>query len=236
MAHTDQIQFFQQAILFFPSEFSGKVIDIGANEINGGPHTYVKAAEYVGVDLAEGENVDLVARGEEVDLPTGYFDVAMSSECFEHAPTWRAILLNMIRMTRPGGVVIFSCATTGRPEHGTSRTDLGFAAPMAVSIGQEHYANVTAKQAREVLGEGLLDDYFLVVNDRMFDLYMVGLKRGATVADLQTLEKCRKAVENKYESLSSFQSKKEFAVHRGKRYLAKTVGDRNLERVRKRIY
>ena len=95
---------------------------------------------------------------------------------------------------------------------------------------------MTAKQAREVLGEGLLDDYFLVVNDRMFDLYMVGLKRGATVADLQTLEKCRKAVENKYESLSSFQSKEEFAVHRGKRYLAKTVGDRNLERVRKRIY
>ena len=117
MAHTDQIQFFQQVIQHFPGFFSGKVIDIGSNDINGGPHKYVNASEYVGVDLGPGTNVNLVSRGEEVQLPSGYFDVAMSSECFEHAPTWRAILLNMIRMTRPGGLVAFSCATTGRPEH-----------------------------------------------------------------------------------------------------------------------
>ena len=236
MSHTDQIQFFQQVIQHFPGFFSGKVIDIGSNDINGGPHKYVNASEYVGVDLGPGTNVNLVSRGEEVQLSSGYFDVAMSSECFEHAPTWRAILMNMIRMTRPGGLVAFSCATTGRPEHGTTRSDGGFAAQLAVSGGQEYYANVTPSQVREVLGVDLMTAYFIEVNDRMFDLFFVGLKGGATQADRKALEECRVDIEKKYSKIASYDSTREFAINRTKRYVARLARDSNLERARKILY
>jgi|AntAceMinimDraft_13_1070369.scaffolds.fasta_scaffold46178_1 SAM-dependent methyltransferase len=236
MAHTDQIQFFKLVIDRFPNAFSEKVIDIGSNDINGGPHRYVNASEYIGVDLGPGENVDLVSKGEDVDYATGYFDVSMSSECFEHAPTWRAILINMIRMTRPGGLIVFSCATTGRPEHGTTRTDGGFAAPLAVSEGQEYYANVTPRQVRDVIGPTLLNDYFIEIRDRMFDLYFVGIKPETSPNDRSTLQDCRDAVHRKYSGRASYDSVADFAVNRGKRYFARVAGDSNLERARRVLY
>ena len=80
-------------------------MDIGSLEINGGPHLMLKAQEYVGVDLAKGFNVNLVSRGEDVALPSNYFDASISSECFEHNPNWRSTLHNMTRMTRRGGLL-----------------------------------------------------------------------------------------------------------------------------------
>jgi hypothetical protein len=46
----------------------------------------------------------------------------------------------MVRMTRPGGLVFFTCATTGRPEHGTRRTTPGDA-PYCT----DYYKNLVAE-------------------------------------------------------------------------------------------
>lgn len=95
--------FFGDVVAAFPGHFAGRVLDIGSLDINGGPHTLFTSAEYVGVDLGSGPNVTHVGRGEDLTLPDGRFDVAMSSECFEHNRAWRATVSNMIRMTRRGG-------------------------------------------------------------------------------------------------------------------------------------
>lgn len=198
MSHVSQIAFFKSGVKSFPQLFGGKVIDIGSLDINGGPHRLLNAREYVGVDLAPGPNVDLVSRGELVDLPTGYFDVAMSSECFEHNPAWRETLHNMIRMVRPGGLVIFSCATTGRPEHGTSRSDGGSAAPLAVEAGQEYYENVTESDAIEEARKANLARYFVETEPYAHDLYFAALKTGVDEASLQEFHRFETVVRNRF--------------------------------------
>lgn len=234
MSHADQIRFFDLAVATFPEHFAGRVLDIGALDINGGPHERMQPREYIGVDLAAGPNVTLIGRGEDVELPSGSFDVTMSSECFEHNPAWMATLHNMIRMTRPSGLVVFTCATRGRPEHGTSRSDAGFGAPLAVAAGQEHYANVTPREVRTVIADGRIARSFTVVNDRMFDLYFAGLREPATASDLARLAELEASVKATFVDRRSFPSTRAFAAARARRYVATVVGDPALEVVRRR--
>lgn len=234
MSHADQIRFFDLAVAAFPAHFAGRVIDIGALDVNGGPHERMQPREYIGVDLAEGPNISLINRGEDVDLPSSSFDVAMSSECFEHNPAWMATLHNMVRMTRPSGLVVFTCATTGRPEHGTTRSDDGYGAPLAVAAGQEHYANVTPREVRAATADGRLAASFTIVNDRMFDLYFAGIRAPASAADRFALLELEKQAKNTFVERRSFPSTGEFIAARGRRYVAIAVGDRMLEFMRRR--
>lgn len=234
MSHADQIRFFDVVMRHFADHFSGRVLDIGALDINGGPHERMSPTEYVGVDLSVGPNVSIVAKGEDLDLPTGSFDVAMSSECFEHNPHWRATLHNMIRMTRDRGLIAFSCATTGRPEHGTTRSDGGWAAPLAVEHGQEYYANVTPRQVRAAIDRWQVPSNFVVINDRIFDLYFVGIKGDAGPELRAALSACRDELRATYQRHDSYGSASAFANNRIRRYVARGVGDSALEAIRRR--
>ena len=234
MSHADQIRFFDIVMRHFPDHFAGRVLDIGALDVNGGPHDRMSPREYVGVDLSEGPNISIVGRGEDLDLPTGSFDVAMSSECFEHNPHWRATLQNMIRMTCERGLIAFSCATTGRPEHGTTRSDGGWAAPLAVQLGQEYYDNVTKGQVEKCLDGEQVPLRFMIVNDRIFDLYFVGIKGTGTDSDRDAMRACREELRARYVSPNSYASKKEFVNNRARRYVARIAGDHALEAVRRR--
>ena len=95
---------------------------------------------------------------------------------------------------------------------------------------------MTPSQVREVLGVDLMTAYFIELNDRMFDLFFVGLKGGATQADRKALEECRVDVERKYSKIASYDSKREFAINRTKRFVARLARDSNLERARKILY
>ena len=97
----------------FPEFFSGvSVFEIGSADINGSVRGYFQSTEYVGVDLTPGPGVDVVGQGEEVRL-NREFDVAVSTECLEHNPKYFETFENMVRHVRPGGLVLFTCATTG---------------------------------------------------------------------------------------------------------------------------
>jgi SAM-dependent methyltransferase len=184
MSHPAQMEFF--GIVFdciLPKDNAKiRVIDFGSLEINGGPHQLLDSVnrEYIGVDLAEGKNVDLVMPGELVDLPSASFDIAMSSELFEHTPMWREIFYNMCRLTQPGGIVVLSCAGRHRLEHGTSRSDNGYAAPFLVREGIEYYGNVTSKDfSNSIKFDNWFDSYGLFENTKSFDTYFVGIRKGA---------------------------------------------------------
>jgi SAM-dependent methyltransferase len=123
MAHETQQNFFQKVKQMYPNYFSDvKVLDIGSLDINGNSrHFFSYPYRYVGVDLSEGNNVDVVCPGHLYE--SGYkFDVVMSAECFEHDMYYARTIQNMIDQLRSGGLMIFTCASTGRPEHGTLRT------------------------------------------------------------------------------------------------------------------
>lgn len=177
MAHAAQQQFVQSVKNIFPLAFnSGQIVEIGSLNINGSVRQFFDAPkEYVGVDLGVGCGVDVVCEGQNYDGPAGKFDVAISVECFEHNPHWRATFLNMVRMVHNEGLVIMTCATTGRPEHGTSRSDAA-SSPLTVLKGWEYYENRTEADFRLAFDlNNMFRDYCFSLNTNSHDLYFWGI-------------------------------------------------------------
>jgi hypothetical protein len=170
MSHQAQLDFVAGLKQRFPEYFrKGRVLEVGSLDINGSVRQFFEDCDYTGVDLGEGKGVDLVARGEELDYFDGNFTVCLSCECFEHNPEWAATLRNMIRMS--SGLVFFSCATTGRPEHGTRRTS-----PKDAPFCEDYYRNLTENDVRQVVDLSAFKDYQFITNYTSHDLYFWGIK------------------------------------------------------------
>ncbi|MCO4095146.1 MAG: class I SAM-dependent methyltransferase [Acidovorax sp.] len=178
MAHANQFEFISLVKQQFPGNFSGgKVLEVGSLDINGSVRSFFAADRYIGVDVAEGPGVDEVCQGQLLDHPTGTFDAVISCECMEHNPFWVETLANMFRMAKPGALVIVSFATTGRAEHGTTRTAISDS-PLSISIGWEYYRNISAAMFKQRLNlDYWFDDYLMVPNWHNCDLYFVGIKK-----------------------------------------------------------
>ena len=170
MSHQAQLDFVAIVRAMYPDYFIRKqVLEIGSLNINGSIRPFFEQCVYVGVDLGEGRDVDVVAKGEDLTYADGSFDVVASCECFEHNPEWVATLNNMIRMS--SGLVFFSCATTGRPEHGTPRTS-----PHDAPFCGEYYRNLTEEDVKQAVDLSVFEDYQFLTNDKAHDLYFWGIK------------------------------------------------------------
>jgi SAM-dependent methyltransferase len=180
MSHPEQLGFFELVSgVNTPLIKGASIIEIGAFDVNGSVRRHFSgASSYVGVDLVEGPGVDLVARGHEVEHPDGTYDVALSAECFEHDPHWVSTLTNMIRMTRPGGLVAFTCASRGRVEHGTRRT-LQRDSPGTQSVGTDYYRNLGRGDVETALPLAeMFSAYKFWYLPTSFDLYFAGVRHG----------------------------------------------------------
>lgn len=177
MSHAEQQAFFGRTARRFPDHFSGaRVLEVGSLDINGSIRGWFADCDYTGVDVAGGPGVDLVAQGQDLDFPDGSFDTAVSAECFEHNPHWSATFANMVRMVRPGGLVAFSCASTGRPEHGTARSQPG-SSPLTVALGWDYYRNLDEGDFRSEHPIGdLFSDHGFEYEARSHDLYFWGVR------------------------------------------------------------
>lgn len=178
MSHPQQMNFFSQVKAIAPQFFENRrVVEIGSLDINGTIRKFFENCQYVGVDVGPGPGVDIVCEGQHYAGDSNSFDVAASAECFEHNPHWIATFANMLRLVRPGGLIIVSCATTGRPEHGTTRTSPGDS-PLTIGRGWEYYLNLTEEDFRANFNfDNLFLDYRFVINDASHDLYFVGTKK-----------------------------------------------------------
>ena len=177
MAHEAQAQFVRSVKDEFPSFFNGtKVLEIGSLNINGTVRQFFDAPQlYVGVDVAEGAGVDVVSLGHEYDTKER-FDCVISCECMEHNPYWCETFTNMVRLCRPGGMVLMTCATTGRPEHGTPRS-LPQDSPLTVAAGWDYYRNLTEDDFYvEIPLAHLFSQIRFSENALACDLYFVGIK------------------------------------------------------------
>jgi len=170
MSHQAQLDFVASLRFKFPEYFIGEyVLEIGSLNINGSIRPFFEKCTYVGVDLGEGADVDVVARGEDLTYDDGDFDIVASCECFEHNPEWVATLNNMIRMC--SGLVFFSCATTGRKEHGTRRTS-----PQDAPFCGDYYRNLTEEDVRREIDLSVFKRYEFSTNSDCHDLYFWGIK------------------------------------------------------------
>lgn len=180
MAHEAQRVFFGNVKKQWPEFFDGQhVLEVGSLDINGTVRDFfTNNSTYIGVDVGPGPGVDVVAQGQDLTYDDGEFDVTVSAECFEHNPYWKETFTNMARMTRPGGLVLFTCAGYDRPEHGTARSDVG-SSPLTVSLGWDYYRNLAEKDFLQELNMNeYFDDYQFFDNRRDYDLYFAGVRGG----------------------------------------------------------
>lgn len=152
--------------------FAGvKVLEVGSLDINGTVRDFFTDCDYIGVDLDEGPGVDVVAQGQELDYPDRSFDTVISAECFEHNPYWLETFVNMHRMADV--LVAFTCATTGRREHGTTRTS---PADSPFTLNWDYYRNLTEDDFADNLDlNSMFQRHSFSVNNNSHDLYFWGL-------------------------------------------------------------
>ena len=160
----------------FPYSFKdAKVLEVGSLNINGSVRQFFENCDYVGVDLAEGKDVDLVGQFHLLSIANNSFDTVISCECFEHDKHWKETFETMWRIAR--GLVIFSCATTGRPEHGTRRTTPQDS-PFTSEIENDYYMNLTEQDIRkEIDMENYFSEHEFIARETWpQDLYFWGIK------------------------------------------------------------
>ncbi len=182
MAHAQQLKFVELTSNFFNLNNSPslKVLEIGSYIVNGTVRSYFTNSQYIGIDLIPGLGVDIISNGEEIDLPDECFDVAISCECFEHNPHWVKSFQSMYDKVKGGGILIASCASRGRLEHGTKRTSPE-SSPGTQTIEWDYYKNLSKKDFYDELNlNAMFNSYIFVYNGSSKDLYFVGLKPGAS--------------------------------------------------------
>ena len=144
LAHLKQKIFVDQARKLVRNHFDNKlrtVLELGSYDVNGSvKEIFTECDEYIGVDLIDGPGVDIVYDGYDLNLGKK-FDLVISCEMLEHDINWINSIKNMISHTHQNSVLIFTCASKGRVEHGTKRSD-HFLSPGTQSIGSNYYKNI----------------------------------------------------------------------------------------------
>lgn len=165
----------------FPEYFiNKKVLDVGAGDINGNNRFLFENCEYNGNDVIEAKNVTIISKTKDLPFEDNYFDTIISTECFEHDPEYEESLKQIYKMLKPNGLFLFTCASTGRPEHGTRRTSPfdSYGTIGNIENMSDYYKNLTEKDLNDVLNLNKLfstwDTYY---NSNPCDLYFVGVKK-----------------------------------------------------------
>ena len=171
MAHPEQKEFMLSVKDKFPERFiNARVLDIGSLDVNGSNRYLFEEGEYIGIDLAEGDNVDVVCKGH-LYKSEKKFDLVISSECFEHDKYWELTIPNAINLLKPNGFFLFSCATEGRVEHGTPKNH-----PESSPFTHDYYRNLSEIDIRGVIDVDIcFSEYEFKINLDNYDLFFWGI-------------------------------------------------------------
>ena len=157
------------------------VLDVGSGDINGNNQFLFENCVYHGNDVIEAPNVTIVSKTKDLEFCDNYFDTIISTECFEHDPEYKESFLKIYKMLKHGGLFCFTCASTGRGEHGTRRTSPGCSYGTIGNLDDmvDYYKNLTDGDLNEVLHlNDLFSKWDTYYNSESHDLYFVGIKSG----------------------------------------------------------
>ena len=184
MSHPKQRQFCEKVKAKFPEHFRNKwVLDVGSLDINGNNRYLFEDCLYTGLDLGPGPNVDTISPAHDFEGgPTapdpecisGGYDTVISTEAFEHDPYFEKTLKHIVmRLLKPGGLFLFTCATEGRAEHGTEK-----ASPEDAPFTNGHYRPLTRQDIEKVIDMGVFFNRCAFEIELVHhDLYFWGVKK-----------------------------------------------------------
>lgn len=195
--HPEAKKFVEFVKKILPDYFEGKlVLDVGAGDINGNNKYLFSNCAYNGNDVMAAKNVTIVSKTKDLPFNDKYFDTIISTECFEHDPTYKESLKKIYDMLNDNGLFVFTCAGFGRAEHGTRRTspNSSYGAIAKLDDMQDYYKNLTIKDINDVLD---LDNNFVLwdsyYNFKSKDLYFIGIKKS-------TIDTNKKIIINEYKT------------------------------------
>lgn len=184
MAHKQQREFCEKMRDRFPQHFQNKkVLDIGSLNVNGTNKYLFTNCEYQGLDLMEGDNVDIVSNAKDYDCPDNYYDTIISTEVFEHDMYYPETIQNIMRILKPGGCFIFTCASGEREEHGTLRTseELAPFLKFQKEEWQNYYKNLNENDIKSINNFNKIFKYkyfeYGEQDGKIVDLYFFGIKK-----------------------------------------------------------
>lgn len=195
--HKEQREYLDLIKKKFPKAFKDiKVLDIGSFNVNGNEEPWFDNCDFTGLDLLPGPGVDIVCPANEYNAPDETYDTVISCECWEHNPFYKESIMNCIRMLKPNGYFIWTCATKGRPVHGTksqdeidkknNRTAQGNSVEGWKTMpnvqkkdwDNEYYKNISEKDIRDFCDvDSIFEKYEFVIEPNHCDLYFWGIKR-----------------------------------------------------------
>jgi SAM-dependent methyltransferase len=177
MAHPQQQAFVAKVKNLYPDHFVNKtVVEFGSLNLNGTVRDFFTNCQYTGVDLVEGDGVDVVSRCHEYFRPDERPDTVISCEMLEHDEHWDESLKHMASILNPGGLLVITCATDGRTEHGT--TDYS---PADSPATNDYYRNKNMHDITDALFDFLwscqFDVLHMEINRESKDLYVYAIKK-----------------------------------------------------------
>lgn len=98
---------------------SGKILDVGSQDLNGSYKELFKDWEYVGLDIISGKNVDLITSNPYSweELEDESFDVIISGQTLEHVEFPDKVFAEIYRVLRPAALCCIIAPSSG-PRHG----------------------------------------------------------------------------------------------------------------------
>lgn len=133
----------------FRTDDDVRVVEIGSRDINGTVRDLFPDADYIGVDVQDGQGVDVVADAA-TWRPKRKADIVVCCEVFEHTDAWRDIIWNTAdNIVSDGGLIVVTAAGPGRAPH--SAVDGG---PLR---DDEFYENIHPGDLALVLAEAGFD-------------------------------------------------------------------------------
>lgn len=151
-----------------------KVLEVGSKNINGSPRKYFWFCDYTGIDLSKGRGVDKVINICDMPFYENYlkYQTVISTEMLEHCEEWEEALAAMYHFLQRDGLLIITCASDERMEHGTKRTT-----PYASPDTTDYYRNISKEDFKSVLPESLFSAYVLMNARDKQDLQFYGIKK-----------------------------------------------------------
>jgi SAM-dependent methyltransferase len=87
-------------------------LEVGSRNVNGSVREFFRGA-YTGMDMQDGNGVDVVARADKIPFKARSFQVVACTEMLEHDPyPWKSIP-EMARVLAPGGILLLTCRGVG---------------------------------------------------------------------------------------------------------------------------
>lgn len=174
MAHPQQFNFVNKVKDLHPEYFKKKdVVEYGSLNLNGTVRVLFEDCNYTGVDIIGGDCVDVVC---ECKNHEGKFDTVVSCEMLEHDKDWDLSVVSMFQNCKPGGIILFTCATHGRAEHGTINCS-----PADSPATNDYYQNLgifdidMLFNAYDFIKD--FNEYHFEINNESNDLYFYGIKK-----------------------------------------------------------